>query len=76
MPPFSAILLGAAISQATGLAPSPEPIPVSPHGGAQAVAMAMVEVLPAARGVPEQSPHEPRRQTRRGPGGQTMIEFE
>jgi hypothetical protein len=44
--------------------------------GVQAVALATVEIIAAARGTVEPGPQEPRRQVRRGSTGQTVVEFE
>lgn len=55
------------------------PAPAAPADaprGAQAVAMAMVEIVPAARGTVEAGPQEPHRQVRRNASGQAIVEFE
>lgn len=72
MLPSSVILLAAAIAPAPDAVPAPQLM----HGGVQAIAMATAEVLPAARGTVEPGPQEPRRQARREPNGQIVIEFE
>lgn len=51
------------------------PAPEAPRG-VQAVAMATVEIVAAARGTVEPGPQEPRRQVRRSSTGQTVVEFE
>jgi len=47
-----------------------------PRGGVQAVALATVEVVAAARGTIEAGAQEPRRQARRTSTGQIIVEFE
>lgn len=54
---------------------APPPAPEAPRG-VQAVAMATVEIVAAARGTFEPGPQEPRRQVRRNSTGQTIVEFE
>ncbi len=68
MMPFALLLLAAASS--------PSAVPEPPRGGAQAVAVASVEIVTAGRATAEPMPQEPRRQVRRNAAGQTMIEFE
>ena len=57
-------------------ATTPASVPEPPRGGVQAVAMATVEIIAAARGTVEAGPQEPRRQVRRNGTGQALIEFE
>lgn len=64
----AALFLAAALSAA---AP-----PAEPARGVQAVAMATVEILAAARATVETGPQEPRRQVRRNAAGNAVIEFE
>lgn len=68
MLPFATLLLAAATS--------PAPVPEPPRGGAQAVAMATVEIVTAARATVEPAPQEPQRQVRRNSAGQVTVEFE
>lgn len=67
-------MIAAALLLAAATAPAPAAEP--PRGGVQAVAMATVEIVAAARGTVEAGPQEPRRQVRRNPSGQAIVEFE
>jgi hypothetical protein len=60
----------------TVAASAPAPAPEAPRGGVQAVALATVEIVSAARATIDPGPHEPHRQVRRNGTGQTLIEFE
>lgn len=66
----------AAMLLLTAATSAPAPAPEAPRGGVQAVAVATVEIIAAARGTVEAGPQEPRRQVRRNGTGQTVVEFE
>ena len=73
----AALLLAAATAQSGAALPAQDtPARSEPRGGAQVVARAVVEILPAARATADFSPDEPRRQVRRNPAGQALVEFE
>lgn len=73
----AALLLAAATVQSGAALPVQDaPARGEPRGGVQVVARAVVEILPAARATADFRADEPRRQVRRNPAGQTLVEFE
>lgn len=67
-------MIAAALFLAAAM-PASAPAAEAPRG-VQAVALATVEIVAAARGTVEPGPQEPRRQVRRSSNGQAIVEFE
>ncbi len=73
----AALLLAAATVQSGAVSPAQDsPARGESRGGVQVVARAVVEILPAARATADFRADEPRRQVRRNPAGQALVEFE